>query len=68
MERIDRVPETLDRTRDDVVVNFGATDRVERLARTAVEDVRELSDTICAMQRRMMRRETDVGALKEGNA
>nr|WP_294547841.1 hypothetical protein [uncultured Rhodopila sp.] len=60
--------ETLDRTRDDVVVKFGATDRAERLARTAAEDVREVSDTIRAMQRRIMRLETDVGALKEGNA
>jgi hypothetical protein len=40
MERVDRVQNTLDRTRDETVVNFANTDRAERTARAAIDDTR----------------------------
>lgn len=64
MARIDRLQNTVDETRDAVVVNFGNTDRVERLARTAMEDSRATSEILRVMQRQIMRLQADVEQLK----
>jgi hypothetical protein len=64
MARIDRLQETVDRPRDDIIVNFGNTDRVERVARAAIDDHLTTSELLRVMQRKIMRLETDVEALK----
>jgi hypothetical protein len=40
MNRIDRLQHKVDHTHDALVVNFGNTDRLERIARAAVHDGR----------------------------
>lgn len=64
MERVDRVQHSLDRTRDETVVNFANTDRAERTARAAIDDTRITTDILCTMQRQIARLETDVEQLR----
>ena len=64
MDRIDRLQHKVDQTHDDIAVNFGNTDRVERIARGAVDDMRTTSEILRVMQRQIMRLETDVDHLK----
>jgi hypothetical protein len=64
MARIDRVQHKVDQTHDDMIVNFGNTDRVERVARSAVDDNRTASEVMRVMQRQIMRLQTDVEQLK----
>jgi hypothetical protein len=65
MERIDRVPHKLDQTNDDIVVNYGAADRAERMARTAIDEGRQTNEIMRVMQRQIMRLTTDVNSLKD---
>lgn len=64
MARIDRVQHKVDQTHDDMVVNFGNTDRVERIARGAVDDTRTNTEIMRVMQRQIMRLQTDMEQLK----
>jgi hypothetical protein len=64
MDRIDRLQHKVDQTHDALVVNFGNTDRVERVARAAVDDGRTTTEILRVMQRQNMRLETDVEQLK----
>jgi phage shock protein A len=64
MERIDRVQHSVDLTRDEIVVNFGNTDRAERTARAAIDDTRITTDILRTMQRQIARLQTDVEQLK----
>lgn len=64
MERIDRLQHTAAQTRDELVVNFGNTDRVERTARAAIDDTRITTDILRTMQRQIMRLQTDVEQLR----
>lgn len=64
MDRIDRLQHKADQTHDDIAVNFGNTDRVERIARGAVDDTRTTSEILRVMQRQIMRLETDLDHLK----
>ena len=64
MDRIDRLQHKVDQTHDDIAVNFGNTDRVERIARGAVDDMRNTTEILRVMQRQIMRLETDVDHLK----
>jgi hypothetical protein len=58
MARIDRLQHIVEMTRDDIVVNFGNTDRVERIANGAVDDMRTPTEILCVMQRQIMRLQT----------
>jgi hypothetical protein len=62
--RIDRVQHIVEMTRDDIVVNFGNTDRVERIANGAVDDMRATTEILRVMQRQIMRLQTDVQQLR----
>jgi predicted nucleic acid-binding Zn-ribbon protein len=64
MERIDRLQHTVDGTLDSIIVDSGNTDRVERIARTALDDNRATSEILRVMQRQIMRLQTDVEQLK----
>jgi transcription elongation GreA/GreB family factor len=64
MARIDRVQHIVEMTRDDIVVNFGNTDRVERIANGAVDDMRSTTGILRVMQRQIIRLQTDVQQLK----
>ena len=64
MDRIDRVQHRVDQTHDKIAVNFGNPDRVERIARSAMDDGRTTSEILRVMQRQIMRLETDVEHLK----
>lgn len=64
MARMDRLQQKVDQTHDDMIVNFGNTDRVERAARTAMDDNRTTSEIMRVMQRQIMRLQTDVEILK----
>ncbi len=64
MERIDRLQHSVDLTRDEIVVNFGNTDRAERTARAAIDDNRITTDILRTMQRQIARLQTDVEQLK----
>jgi hypothetical protein len=63
-ERIDRVQHSVDQTRDEIVVNFGNTDRAKRTARLAIDDTRITTDILRTMQRQIARLQTDVEQLK----
>jgi ubiquinone biosynthesis protein Coq4 len=64
MARIDRLQHIVEMTRDDIVVNFGNTDRVERIANGAVDDMRTTTEILRVMQRQIMRPQTDVQQLR----
>lgn len=64
MHRIDRLRHKVDQTYDDMIVNFGNTDRVERVARAAADETRTTSEILRVMQRQIMRLQTDVEQLK----
>jgi outer membrane murein-binding lipoprotein Lpp len=63
-ERIDRVQHSVDLTRDEIVVNFGNTDRAERTARAAIDHTRITTEILRTMQRQIARLQTDVEQLK----
>jgi hypothetical protein len=64
MARIDRLQPKVDQTHDALVVDLGNTDRIERIARAAVDDGRTTTEILRVMQRQIMRLETDVEQLK----
>ena len=68
IERMDRVQQALDRTLEDIALNSGALHRVERMARAVAVDGREFGDMLRMLQRKIMRLEADVEALKGGSA
>ena len=65
MDRIDRLQNTVEGMRDDIRVNFGASDRVGRIASGASEEVRALGAEVSAMERQIMRLRADVDELKK---
>jgi outer membrane murein-binding lipoprotein Lpp len=67
MARIDRLQHTVDQTRDDIIVNFATTDRVERTARGAVDDVLTTTEIMRVMQPQIMRLQSDVEQLKDAS-
>jgi chromosome segregation ATPase len=64
MERIDRLQGALTLQRDELVVNFGAIERVERLARAAQEETRALGEMETPMIRQIRRLQDDVRTLR----
>jgi hypothetical protein len=64
MDRIDRVQHAVDLLRDDIVVNYGAASRTERIAKGASDETRALADEVHAMQRQIARLRTDIDELR----
>lgn len=64
MARIDRLQDTLTQHRDELTVNHSAIERVERIARSAREDVRSISETIGAMTRQIGRLDEEIRQLR----
>jgi hypothetical protein len=50
--------------RDDVSVDLGAVDHSRRIHEATREEVRSLTNLVMAMERQIMRLQTDVRALK----
>jgi hypothetical protein len=68
MERIDRLQHTVDSVKDDIVVTYGANDRIERIAKSASDETRALGEVVRAMQRQIKRLQTDVDQLRDGSS
>jgi phage shock protein A len=64
MERIDRLEDGITGMRDDLTVTFGASDSVRRAHSSTREELRELSDSVSALYRKLARLETQVRELK----
>jgi hypothetical protein len=64
MARMDRLEDMNTKIRDDIAVNFGATDAVRRAHDNTREELRSLSDVVSVMHRQISRLETDVEQLK----
>ncbi len=60
MDRIDRAQHSVDLLRDDIVVNYGAADRTQRIAKGASDETRALADEVRAMQRQIAKLRTDM--------
>lgn len=65
MERLDRLQHTVDLVKDDVTVNYGASDRTERVAKAAFDDSRALGDIVRVMQRQIAKLRTDLDQLRD---
>ncbi len=64
MARLDRLQDALTAQRDADLVNYGAVERVERIARAASEETRALAEQVGAMVRQIRRLETDMREVK----
>jgi len=67
MARMDRLENKLTEIRDDIAVNFGATDTVKRANDNTREELRSLGETVSAMYRVVRRLDDRVRHL-EGDA
>ncbi len=66
MARMDRLQETLVRQQEDDVVNFGAADRAERIAKGAVDEGRILGEQFNALVRKVRSIEEEIRILRGG--
>jgi len=64
MARLDRLPDSLTLARDDIVVNFGASDRIENIARSASNEVRALALELGGLRRQVQHLQSEVRALR----
>lgn len=64
MARIDRLQDTLTGEQEANVVNFGAAERAERIAKGAQGEVRAIGDQVNAMIRQIQRLQSEVRQLK----
>jgi hypothetical protein len=64
MGRMDRLQDTLTIQRDELVVNYGAAERAERLARAAQDEVRVLGEMVTPMVRQIRRLQEEVRILR----
>lgn len=65
MERIDWLQHTVDLVKD---VNYGASDRTERIAKGASDETRAPGEIVRAMQRQIKQLQSDVEQLRDGHA
>jgi CCR4-NOT transcriptional regulation complex NOT5 subunit len=65
MDRIDRLQDTLQSVRNDVVVNYANTERVERNVRNGEEQTRLLADQVNLMFKRILGIDERVRTLEE---
>jgi hypothetical protein len=64
MERIDRLQDTVTAIRDDIVVNFGATDAVKRAHDSTREEMRAYSEILTQIVRKVRTLESQVRELR----
>jgi uncharacterized coiled-coil DUF342 family protein len=64
MERIDRLQNVITGMRDDMTVNYGATDTVRQAHDNTRQELRNLGDSVSALYRKLTRLETQVRDLK----
>lgn len=64
MARIDRLQDLVHSLRDDIGVNFGATDRVRDAHDGTRRELASLGEQVSLMERQIMRLQSDVRALK----
>ena len=68
MARMDRLQQGVDALRDDGIVNLGAAQRAERIAKEETDSARrlvfELSDTVGTLHRMLLKLESRVAALE----
>jgi chromosome segregation ATPase len=64
MARMDRLQNELTLRTEDTVVNMGAAERAERIAKAAVDEVRTIGDMVTAMARQIQRLQTEVRQLR----
>lgn len=64
MDRMDRLQDVLTVQRDELVVNYGAAERVEKIARAAQEEVRTLGEMVTPMVRQIRRLQDEVRTLR----
>jgi chromosome segregation ATPase len=65
MDRMDRLQDGLQSVRNDVIVNYGNTERVERNVRNGEEQTRLLADQVNLMFKRILGIDERVRALEE---
>jgi hypothetical protein len=64
MDRMDRLQGTVTVLRDDISVNFAATERSERIAHGASAAVRLMAEQLSGMRRQIRKLQTEVRALR----
>jgi chromosome segregation ATPase len=64
MGRMDRLQNSITSLQDDVTVNFGHADRIERVARGASDEIRALGVEVTAMERQIQHLQAQVRALR----
>jgi uncharacterized coiled-coil DUF342 family protein len=67
MARIDRLQEGITQLQSEVVVNWGNTDRVDRKAQSAHDELTAVMKMVSEMLRMMRRLESRVATLEEGS-
>lgn len=65
MARVDRLNDALGQLRDDMSVNFSNTDRVDRRAQSAHDEIRLAMEMVSGMVRSVRRLESRVSTLEE---
>ncbi len=65
MARMDRMQATLDQVKSDITVNFANTDRVDRKAQSAQDEIRLVMEIVGEMVRSVRRLETRMATLEE---
>jgi hypothetical protein len=66
MERLGRLQEDLTRRLDTEIVNYGAAEQAERIARGASDEARALGEQVHALVRMVRRLESEVRQMREG--
>ncbi len=64
MERIDRLENGITGMRDDLAVTLGASDSVRRAHNNTREEMRDISESVSALYRKLARLETQMRELK----
>lgn len=64
MARLDRMQDSITAIRDDIGVNMGAADNAKEAAHSTRKELRGLSEMVTAMQRQIMRLQTQVRELR----
>jgi methyl-accepting chemotaxis protein len=64
MARMDRLQNELTLRNEDAMVNMGAAERAERIAKAASDEVRAMGDMVTTMARQIQRLQTEVRQLR----
>jgi len=66
LERIEALELAVEGLKGDITVNYGDQQRVERIARSASEEVRALSEVVSGIRRQIHKLQSDVDTLRGG--